>query len=166
MSRGSVSNPRRKNRTRSRFGTVSSKCQATNQLSLMWIINSAQGHVYTVFKNPTTKGITMKTKNLVEKVAVVPGQSNGVGAAIRKLMRRRSVIDIVERFQTKHAQQEGERTTSLSVMMQIGTATGTGGMHISSTIGSLFLTTASGSDWIPDSILGITCRIMQATTIR
>jgi hypothetical protein len=40
----------------------------------------------------------------------------------------------------------GERTTSLNVMTQIGTATGTGGMPISSTIGSLFLTTASGLD--------------------
>src|SRR5260370_12489748 len=50
-------------------------------------------------------------------------------------------------------------------MIQIGTASGTGGMHISSTTGSLFLTTASGSDWIPDSIPGITCSIMPATTI-
>ena len=47
-----------------------------------------------------------------------------------------------------------------------GTATGIGDMHISSTIGSLFLTTASGSDWIPDSSRGITCRITPATTIR
>ena len=47
-----------------------------------------------------------------------------------------------------------------------GTATGTGGMHISSTIGSLFLTTASGSDWMLDSSRGITCRITPATTIR
>jgi hypothetical protein len=31
--------------------------------------------------------------------------------------------------------------------MQIGTATGTGGMPTSSAIGSLFLTTVSGSDW-------------------
>ena len=48
----------------------------------------------------------MKTKNLVEKLAVVPGGSKGIGAAIAKLMRRRSVIDIVERFQTKHVLQE------------------------------------------------------------
>src|SRR5437867_10662775 len=113
MSRSSVSNPRRKNKTRSRFGTVSSKCQATNQLSLMWIVNSAQGRVYTVFKNPTTKGITMKRKNLVEKLAVVPSESNGICAAIAKLMRRRSVIDIVERFQTKHALQEEGETKNL-----------------------------------------------------
>src|SRR6266478_3199324 len=110
MSRSSVSNPRRKNRTRSRFGTVSSKCQATNQLSLMWIVNSAQGRVYTVSKNPTTKGITMKTKNLVETVAVVPSEPKGICAAIAKLMRRRSVIDIVERFQAKHALQEEQET--------------------------------------------------------
>src|SRR5207244_10360814 len=113
MSRSSVSNPRRKNKTRSRFGTVFSKCQATNQLSLMWIVNSAQGRVYTVVKNPTTKGITMKTKNLVEKLAVVPSESKGICAVIAKLMRRRSVIDIVERFQTKHALQEEWETKNL-----------------------------------------------------
>src|SRR5436309_1392583 len=62
MSRSSVSNPRRKNKTRSRFGTVFSKCQATNQLSLMWIVNSAQGRVY----------------------AVVTGASKGIGADIAK----------------------------------------------------------------------------------
>jgi type III secretory pathway component EscU len=71
----------------------------------MWIVKSAQERLYTVFKNPTTKGITMKTKKL-EKVAVVLSEAKGVGAAIAKLMRRRSVIDIVERFQTKHALQE------------------------------------------------------------
>ena len=49
----------------------------------------------------------MKTKkNLAEKVAVVPSESKGIGAAIAKLMRRRSVIDIVERFQKRHALQE------------------------------------------------------------
>ena len=37
-----------------------------------------------------------------------------------------------------------EWAVSLNVTMQIGTATGTGGMSISSAIGSLFLTTASG----------------------
>src|SRR5256885_359841 len=51
-------------------------------------------------------------------------------------------------------------------MRQIGTATGIDAMPISSTIGSLFLTTASGSDWIPDSFRGITCRITPVTTIR
>jgi hypothetical protein len=76
----------------------------------MWIVNSAHGHVYAVFKNPTTKGITMKTKKLVEKVAVVPSEPKGICAAIARLMKRRSVIDIVERFQTKHAQQEERET--------------------------------------------------------
>jgi hypothetical protein len=47
----------------------------------------------------------MKTTKLAEKV-VVTGASNGIGAVIAKLMRRRSVIDIVERFQTQHALQE------------------------------------------------------------
>ncbi len=48
----------------------------------------------------------MKTKNLAEKVAVVPSESKGIVAVIAKLMRRRSVIDIVERFQTQHALRE------------------------------------------------------------
>jgi hypothetical protein len=51
----------------------------------MWIVNSTQRRVYTVFKNPTTKGITMKTKKLVKKLAVVPSESKGIGAAIGKL---------------------------------------------------------------------------------
>jgi NAD(P)-dependent dehydrogenase (short-subunit alcohol dehydrogenase family) len=51
----------------------------------------------------------MKTQDLAEKVAVVPSASEGIGAAIAKLMRRRSVIDIVERFQTQHALQRGAR---------------------------------------------------------
>jgi hypothetical protein len=76
----------------------------------MWIVKSAQEPVYTVFKNAATKGITMKTKKLVEKVAVVPGESKGICAAIAKLMRRRSVIDIVERFQTKRALLEERKT--------------------------------------------------------
>ncbi len=46
----------------------------------------------------------------MEKLAVMPGESKGIGAAIAKLMRRRSVIDIVERFQTKHALQEERET--------------------------------------------------------
>ncbi len=52
----------------------------------------------------------MKTKNLAEKVPVVPSESKGIVAAIAKLMRRRSIIDIVERFQTKHALQEERET--------------------------------------------------------
>ncbi len=82
----------------------------------MWIVNSTQGRAYTVFKNPTTKGITMKTKKLIEKLAVVPSESKGIGAAIAKLMRRRSVIDIVERFQTRHAlQEESEMESAVAV---------------------------------------------------
>ena len=38
-----------------------------------------------------------------KNLSVVPGESRGIWAAIAKLMRRRSVIDIVERFQTKLA---------------------------------------------------------------
>jgi hypothetical protein len=38
------------------------------------------------------------------------------------------------------------RITSLNVMTQIGIAIGTGGMPILTTVASLFLTTASGSD--------------------
>ena len=69
----------------------------------MWIIKSAQEPVYTVFKNSTMKGMMMKPE---KNLSVVPGESRGIWAAIAKLMRRRSVIDIVERFQTKHALQE------------------------------------------------------------
>jgi hypothetical protein len=73
----------------------------------MWIVKSVQEHVYTVFKNPTMKGMTMKTER---NLAVVPREPRGIWAAIAKLMRRRSVIDIVERFQTKHALQEERET--------------------------------------------------------
>jgi len=90
----------------------------------MWIVNSAQGHVYTVFKNPTTKGITMKTKNLAGKVAVVPSESKGIVAAIGKLMKRRSVIDIVERFQTKRALQEEWETKNLPTSRNGAVASG------------------------------------------
>ena len=62
----------------------------------------------------------MKTKNLAEKVAVVPSESKGIGAALAKLMRRRSVIDIVERFQTQHALQE-EREMGSAVAVPGGT---------------------------------------------
>jgi hypothetical protein len=54
----------------------------------MWIVKSAQEPVYTVFKNPTTKGMTMKTE---KNLAMVPRESRGIGAVIAKLMRRRSV---------------------------------------------------------------------------
>jgi hypothetical protein len=75
----------------------------------MWIVKSARKRVYTVVKSTTTKGITIKTKKL-EKVAVVPSEAKEVSAAIAKLMRRRSVIDIVEGFQTKRALQEERET--------------------------------------------------------
>ena len=73
----------------------------------MWIIKSAREPVYTVFKHPTMKGMTMKPE---KNLSVVAGESRGIWAAIAKLMRRRSVIDIVERFQTKHALQEERET--------------------------------------------------------
>lgn len=72
----------------------------------MWIVKSAREPVYTVFKNPTMKGMMKTEKNL----SVVPGESKGICAAIAKLMRRRSVIDIVERLQAKHALQEERET--------------------------------------------------------
>jgi hypothetical protein len=53
------------------------------------------------------KGMTMKTEN---NLSVAPSESQGIWAAIAKLMRRRSVIDIVERFQAKHALQEERET--------------------------------------------------------
>ena len=60
-----------------------------------------------------------------------------------------------------------EWAISPNVTMQIGTGTGTGTMATSSTIGSLFLTTVSGSDWM-DCILttitmGTTTRIITHT---
>jgi hypothetical protein len=88
----------------------------------MWIVNSAQGRLYTVFKNPTTKGITMRAKKLVEKVAVAPSEPKGICAAIARLMRRRTVIDIVERFQTKHAQQEERQTKNFHPAMNAAIA--------------------------------------------
>jgi NAD(P)-dependent dehydrogenase (short-subunit alcohol dehydrogenase family) len=48
----------------------------------------------------------MKTKKLAAEVAVVTGESKGIGAAIARLMKRRNVINIIERFQTQHALQE------------------------------------------------------------
>jgi hypothetical protein len=59
----------------------------------------------------------MKPKNLGEKVAVVPSESKGI---VAKLMRRRSVIDIVERFQKRHALQE-EREMGSAVAVPGGT---------------------------------------------
>jgi hypothetical protein len=72
----------------------------------MWIIKSAREPVYTVFKNPTMKGMMMKPE---KNLSVVPGESRGIWAAIAKLMRRRGVIDI-ERFQTNHALPEERET--------------------------------------------------------
>jgi len=59
----------------------------------------------------------MKTKKLAGKVTAVPGESKGICAAIARLMRRRSVIDIVERFQTKHALQEERETKNFHPSM-------------------------------------------------
>ena len=87
----------------------------------MWIIKSAQEPVYTVFKNPTMKGMTMKPE---KNLSVVPGESRGIWAAIAKLMRRRSVINIVERFQTKHALQEKRETKNLHPSTNGAVATG------------------------------------------
>ena len=41
-----------------------------------------------------------------KNLSVVPSESRGIWAAIARLIRRRSVVDIVERFQTQHALQE------------------------------------------------------------
>ena len=60
-----------------------------------------------------------------------------------------------------------EWAVSSNVTMQIGTATGTGGMPTSSTIVSLFLTTVSGSDWtgiiLTTSTMRTTTRIITDT---
>jgi hypothetical protein len=48
----------------------------------------------------------MNTKKLAGEVAVGTGAPKGIGAAIARLLKRRSVIEIIERFQTQHALQE------------------------------------------------------------
>ena len=53
----------------------------------------------------------MNTNELAGKV--VTGGSKGICAAIARLMRRGSVVDIVERFQTQHALQEERETKDL-----------------------------------------------------
>ena len=59
-----------------------------------------------------------------KNLSVVPGESRGIWAAIAELMRRRSVIDIVERFQTKHALQEERETKNFHPSMKGAVATG------------------------------------------
>src|SRR5437588_3703268 len=53
----------------------------------------------------------MNTKKIADKV--VTGGSQGICAAIARLIRRRSVVDIVERFQTQHALQEEREMKNL-----------------------------------------------------
>jgi len=67
------------------------------------------------------KGMTMKTE---KNLAGVPGEPRGICAAIAKLMRRRSVIDIVERFQAKHALQEERETKNFHPSTNGAVATG------------------------------------------
>jgi len=55
----------------------------------------------------------MNTKKPAGEVTVVTGASKGIAAAIARLIRRRSVVDIVERFQTQHALQEERETKNL-----------------------------------------------------
>jgi len=57
-------------------------------------------------------------------LSVVPGESTGISAAIAKLIRWRSVINIVERFQTKHALQEERETKNLHPLTNGAVATG------------------------------------------
>ena len=59
-----------------------------------------------------------------KNLAVVLGESRGIWAAVAKLMRRRSVIDVVERFQTKHALQEKRETKNLHPSTNGAVATG------------------------------------------
>src|SRR5438270_10327286 len=55
----------------------------------------------------------MNTKKPAGEVTVVTGASKGIWAAIARLIRRRSVVDIVERFQTQHALQEEREMKNL-----------------------------------------------------
>ena len=59
-----------------------------------------------------------------KNLSVVQGGSRGIWAAIAKLMRRRSVIDIVERFQTKHALMEERETKNFRPSTNAAVATG------------------------------------------
>ena len=87
----------------------------------MWIVKSAREPVYTVFKNSTTKGMMMKTE---KNRPMEPSESKGICAAIAKLIRRRSVIDIVKRFRTKRALQEERETKNLHPLTNGAVATG------------------------------------------
>jgi hypothetical protein len=55
----------------------------------------------------------MSTKKLAGEVTVARGAPKGIFAAISRLIRRRSVVDIVERFQTQHALQEEREMKNL-----------------------------------------------------
>ena len=59
-----------------------------------------------------------------KNLPVVPGESRGIWDAIAKLMRRRSVIDIVERFQTKRALLEERETKNFHASTNGAVATG------------------------------------------
>ena len=59
-----------------------------------------------------------------KNLSVVPGESRGIWAAIAKLMRRRSVVDIVERFQTKRALMEERETKNFHPSTNGAVATG------------------------------------------
>jgi hypothetical protein len=48
----------------------------------------------------------MNTKKLAGETTIGTGASKGICAALARLIRRRSVVDIIERFQTQHALQE------------------------------------------------------------
>jgi hypothetical protein len=87
----------------------------------MWIVKSAREPVYTVFKNPIMKGMMLKKE---KNRAMEASESKGIWAAIAKLKRRRSVIDIVEGFQTKHALQEEKETKNLHPSTNGAVATG------------------------------------------
>src|SRR5213593_4835618 len=64
--------------------------------------------------------------------------------------------------QERQIEGHSTRITRLRVMTQIGTTTGTGGVHILTTVTSLSLSTASGTD----STHGITCHTTVTTVIR
>ena len=63
----------------------------------------------------------MKTE---QNRAMEPSESAGISAAVAKLIRRRSVIDIVERFQTKRPLQEDWETKNLHPLTNGAVATG------------------------------------------
>src|SRR4029453_5579859 len=83
-------------------------------------------------------------RHVVNQIALAQSQ---VGTGFRIHAPRPQLTDSLRRIAS-----HSSKTMHLSVMMRTGIATGTGTIHISTTIKSLFFSMASGGAWIPGSI--------------